>query len=105
MTKTTLDYIHDLCCGYPERHRELELGDKGRPRRAAMLAEYMRINSAIDVALLLVESEPLRAQIKRALIEGSGYNAQYQIYCGYHQFYTWKRLVTNEIARLLHLAE
>ena len=98
-------YVHELCRGYDIRQREISRGDLGRPTRAAVLAEYARLNNVIDNALLLVESEVLRAYIKRALIEGTGHPYTYGCPCGYHQFYAHKRRVTAEIARLMLLAE
>ena len=105
MTGHTGRYVHDVCRGYNDRVKEIAIGDKGRPRRAAILAEYLRLNSAIDQALLLIEDEPIRSQVKRALIEGTGYNSLYQIYCGYNQFYAYKRRVVAGIARILNLTE
>ena len=105
MTGHTGRYVHDVCRGYNDRAREIAIGDKGRPRRAATLAEYLRLNSAVDQALLLIEDEPVRVQIKRALVEGTGYDSQYQIYCGRRQFYTCKRRVVAGIARILNLTE
>lgn len=105
MTKSTSDYVRDICHGYNERQHEIALGDKGRPRRASVLAEYMRLNSAIDTALLAVKEEPLRDQIRRSLVESIGYEALYQPLCGRNQFYFLKRVVAAEIARLLHLTE
>ena len=105
MTKTTHDCIRDLCRGYHERRREIEIGDKGRPSRALMIAEFMRINAAIDHALLIVPDESLRDQIRRSLIDGAGFNALPATFCGYNQFYAHKRRVATEIARNLHLTE
>lgn len=105
MTKNTRDCVRDLCRGYHERRREIEIGDKGRPHRAAMLAEYMRLNAAIDNALLIIEEETLRIQIRRALIDGAGFYALPESFCGYNQFYSHKRRVVAEIARNLHLVE
>ena len=105
MTKLTRDYVRDICRGYHERRREIELGDKGRPRRAEMLKEYIRLNTAIDQALLLVESESLRAQVKLAVIDSKGFKMMFEHFCGRNQFYALKRRVCNEIARLLNLCE
>lgn len=105
MTKTQRDYVRDICRGYHERRREIEIGDKGRPRRADMLKEYIRLNTAVDQALLLVESESLRAQVKLAILDGKGFNTMFEHFCGFNQFYALKRRVCNEIARLLNLIE
>lgn len=105
MTKTQRDYVRDICRGYHERRREIEIGDKSRPRRAEMLKEYIRLNTAIDQALLLVESESLRAQVKLAILDGKGFNTMFEHFCGFNQFYALKRRVCNEIARLLNLIE
>lgn len=105
MTKLQRDYVRDICRGYHERRREIEIGDKSRPRRAEMLKEYIRLNTAIDQALLLVESESLRAQVKLAILDGKGFNTMFEHFCGFNQFYALKRRVCNEIARLLNLIE
>lgn len=105
MTKSTHDYIRDICHGYHERQREIEIGDKGRPKRALMLAEYMRLNSAVDAALLIIEDAPLRNQIRQSLIRGTGFEAVFAPICGRNQFYFYKRCAVAEIARLLHLCE
>lgn len=105
MTKLTRDYVRDICRGYHERRREIEIGDKGRPRRAELLQEYIRLNTAVDRALLLVESETLRVQIKAALTDGKGFETMFEHFCGRNQFYALKRRVRNEVARLLNLIE
>jgi hypothetical protein len=105
MTKVTREYVRVVCYGYNERRREIEIGDKGSSRRAVMLAEYIRLNTAIDRALLLIESGPLRLQIKRALIEGCAFECMFEHFCGRNQFYACKRRIYTEIARLLNVAE
>lgn len=105
MTKLTRDYVRDICRGYHERRREIEIGDKGRPRRAEMIREYIRLNTAVDRALLLVESETLRVQIKAALTDGKGFHTMFEHFCGRNQFYALKRRVVMEIARLLNVIE
>lgn len=105
MTKHTYELVRDICHGYSERQKDLAIGDKDRPQRAAILAEYARLNSAVDTALLLVDNVPLREQIKRAVTEGIGFWAIYLPLCGRNQFYEYKRRVMRELARLLHLME
>ena len=105
MTELTRMYVKDICRGYHERRREIEIGDKGREARARMLAEYRRLNAAIDGALLLLEDPPLREQIKKALVECRGFNSMFEHYCGFNQFYRHKRRVLREIARQLCLSE
>jgi hypothetical protein len=105
MTELTKEYVKDICRGYHERRREIEIGGKGRPMRERMLREYRRLNSAVDGALLLVEDPPLREQIKKALVEQRGFNSMYEHYCGFNQFYRYKRRVMQEIARQLFLVE
>ena len=105
MTSLQRYYVRDVCRGYRERRREIEIGDKSRPRRAEMLKEYIRLNTAVDQALLLVESESLRAQVKLALIDSKGFETMFEHFCGRNQFYALKRRVCNEVARLLNLIE
>ena len=105
MTSIQRDYVRDVCRGYRERRREIEIGDKSRPRRAEMLKEYIRLNAAVDHALLLVESESLRAQVKLAIIDNKSFEAMFEHFCGRNQFYALKRRVILEIARLLNVAE
>ncbi len=105
MNKLTRDLVRDVCHGYYERQREIERGDMGRASRAKVLGEYIRMNTAVDRALLLVESEALRAQVKLAIINGKGFNTMFEHFCGFNQFYALKRRVCNEIARLLCLVE
>ena len=105
MTKHTYELVRDICHGYRERQSEIAKGDSGRPIRAALLAEYARLNSAVDTALLLVDNVPLREQIKRAITEGIGFWSIYLPLCGRNQFYEYKRRVMRELARLLHLME
>ncbi len=105
MTKHTYELVRDVCHGYNERQKELAIGDKGRPQRAALLAEYARLNSAVDTALLLIREDPLRAQIRRAVVDGVGFRAIFNPLCGRNQFYDHKHRVLRELARLLHLME
>ena len=105
LSKLTWKYVKDICSGYHERRREIEIGGTGRAARERMLAEYRRLNCAIDGALLLVEDPPLREQIKKALVEQRGFNSMYEHYCGFNQFYRYKQKVIREIARQLFLVE
>ena len=103
MQKNIRALIYEICHGYNDRQREIALGDKGDSRRALVLAEYERINRAVDDGLAIIKQESLRVQIKRALIGQVGFNSMLEHFCGRNQFYAYKRLVLTEIAKRLYL--
>ncbi|MBE6555233.1 MAG: hypothetical protein E7663_03215 [Ruminococcaceae bacterium] len=104
MNKHTKIMIKSICHGYGDRAAEIGRGERGNPRRAELLAEYRRLNEAVDKGLLVCPDRVIRGQIKKSLIDNLPFEHTVA-YCGRNQFYAMRRGVMNEISRNLNLSE
>ena len=91
-----------ICRGYAEREQIIRRGvTAGVPYDR--YAECLRLNGSIDAALAACPDDITRQVVKKALIEGLGFDSVGICYCGKNQFYRRKNAVKRDIARRLHL--
>ena len=91
-----------VCRGYDAREAVIRRGAKQEEDRA-LLASCLWLNDLVDRSLDVCPDEQTRAQIKRALCGGLGYDAVGVPLSGKNQFYRKKNDVRREIAKRLHL--
>lgn len=98
----TFALVGALCRGYDAREAVIRRGCEQNADRA-LLAQCLWLNDLVDRGLAVCPDGGMRAQIKRALCGGQGFDTVGVPLCGKNQFYREKNAVRREIARLLHL--